>query len=268
MRVECSTNGEPTIIERCQSFRPLMDDGHFFSHVTAAIIYGLPVPPEHEASRLIHVSVMIPRRAPRGDGIIGHKLRVDPDTLRLWNGLRVPPPIEVWCELASMMSIDDLIVAGDAIVRRRDPLGSTADLASAAADAVNRPGVKRLRSALESIRARTDSPMETRLRLAIARAGLPEPEVNWAVLGTDGSFKGFADLAFPQYRVIVEYDGDQHRSDPDQYFSDVDRLWTFQTLEWRIVRVNKSHTANGCAEAIDRIRTALAQQRVATRRRS
>jgi very-short-patch-repair endonuclease len=96
--------------------------------------------------------------------------------------------------------------------------------------------------------------METTLRLAIIRAGLPEPEVNWAILDVGGTFQGFADLAFPRFRVLVEYDGDHHRTDPDQYFTDVDRLWMFQTLGWRIVRVNKTHPI---AEAIRRIRTAL-----------
>jgi hypothetical protein len=254
VRIPSSPSPELTTIERCEAFRAWMDDGQFFSHATAAIIYGLPVPSRDESVEHIHVSVAKPRRAPRGVGIAGHKLTIDLDTLRDWKGFRVPDPVEVWCELAATLSVDELVVAGDALLRRKSPLAESSRLATAAAVAVNRPGVDRLRQALALVRARTDSPMETTLRLAIIRAGLPEPEVNWAILDVAGTFQGFADLAFPRFRVLVEYDGDHHRTDPDQYFTDVDRLWMFQTLGWRIVRVNKTHPI---AEAIRRIRTAL-----------
>ncbi|MFF1879012.1 hypothetical protein [Leifsonia sp. NPDC058230] len=232
-----------------------MDDGQFFSHVTAAIIYGLPVP-SHAITETLHVSVTTPRRAPRGAGVAGHKLMVEQSTLRERNGLPVPDPVEVWCELAATFSLDDLIVAGDALLRRKSPLAESTRLDAAVAGAVNRPGVDRLRRALKFIRARTDSPMETALRLAIVRAGLPEPDINWAILDSAGTFRGFADLAFPRFHVLVEYDGDHHRTDPDQYFTDVDRLWAFQTLGWRVVRVNKTHPI---PEVIRRIRTALNQ---------
>lgn len=254
VRMPSSPTPELRTIQRCEAFRAGMDGGQFFSHATAAIIYGLPVPSRDESAEHIHVSVAKPRRAPRWVGIAGHKLRIDLDTLRDWNGFRVPDPVEVWCELAATSSVDELVVAGDALLRRKSPLAESSRLATAAAAAVNRPGVDRLRQALSLVRARTDSPMETTMRLAIIRAGLPEPDVNWAILDASGTFQGFADLAFPRFRVLVEYDGDHHRTDPHQYFTDVDRLWMFQTLGWRIVRINKTHPV---AEAIRRIRTAL-----------
>jgi hypothetical protein len=256
VRLPSAPNPELTTIQQCEAFRARMDDGQFFSHVTAAIIYGLPVPSRDEFAERIHVSVVKPRRAPRGAGIAGHKLMVDPNTLRDWNGFRVPDPVEVWCELAATFSVDELVVAGDALLRRKSPLAESSRLITAAARAINRPGVDRLRQAVSLVRARTDSPTETMLRLAILRAGLPEPEVNWAILDAAGTFRGFADLAFPRFRVLVEYYGDHHRTDPRQYFTDVDRLWTFETLGWRVVRVNKSHPT---PEAIHRIRTALRQ---------
>ncbi|MEO7016103.1 MAG: hypothetical protein ABI130_05925 [Leifsonia sp.] len=264
VRTPYESGVEPTIFELCEAFRAGMDDGQFFSHVTAATIYGLPLPLHTGSGTHILVAVVKPRRAPRGAGVIGHKLTIDPNTLREWNGFPVPDPVEVWCELAATFSIDELVIAGDALLRRKSPLAETRRLAAAVAAATNRPGAERLRLALPNIRARTDSPMETTLRLAIARARLPEPEVNWAILDAAGAFRGFADLAFPLFRVLVEYDGDHHRTDSVQYFTDVDRLWMFQSLGWRIVRINKTHTL---PEAIQRIRTALSTgEGVATRR--
>jgi hypothetical protein len=234
-----------------------MDEDRFFSHTTAAALYGLPVPWRHQRLSDLHVSVIAPRRAPKGAGIIGHKLRVEPRTLRMLSGVRVPGPIEVWCELAAMLSIDELIWAGDALVRRKHPLAEPSGLRRAVAEAGNRPGVERLRVVLPQIRARTDSPMETHLRLAIIRAGLPEPLVNGAILDEHGDFAAFGDLVFPAARVVVEYDGDHHRSDADQYFADIDRHWSIQRLGWHVVRINRSHLVGDAGEAVARVKTAL-----------
>ena len=50
-----------------------------------------------------------------------------------------------------------------------------------------------------------ESPMETRLRWLLINAGLPRPEVRFTL-----SF-GRADLYYPQARLVIEYDGANHR---------------------------------------------------------
>jgi len=52
-----------------------------------------------------------------------------------------------------------------------------------------------------------DSPMETRLRHLLIKAGLPEPQVQVDLLG-----KRFrADLYYPSAKLVIEYDGGNHR---------------------------------------------------------
>ncbi len=97
--------------------------------------------------------------------------------------------------------------------------------------------------------------METVLRLAIVRAGLPEPVVNYAI--DVGERLLHADLAYPQERLAVEYDGDQHRIDARQYERDIDRLWRIEARGWRVIRINKSHLLGSGGEAIRRVRAAL-----------
>lgn len=99
--------------------------------------------------------------------------------------------------------------------------------------------------------------METILRLAILRAGLPEPRVNYKIANRTGDVVAHGDLVFPAARVVVEYDGDQHRTDARQYYLDVDRLWRIHSLDWNVVRINRTHLAGGAAEAVRRIRLAL-----------
>jgi very-short-patch-repair endonuclease len=53
--------------------------------------------------------------------------------------------------------------------------------------------------------------METRLRFLLIEAGLPRPEVQADLRDTDGRFIGRADLYYPQKRLVIEYDGANHR---------------------------------------------------------
>ncbi|HEY8282497.1 MAG TPA: DUF559 domain-containing protein [Leifsonia sp.] len=106
-------------------------------------------------------------------------------------------------------------------------------------------------------RPRSDSPMESVLRLAIVRADLPEPEVNGELRDAEGRLVALGDLVFADRRVVVEYDGDHHRHDRSQYATDIDRLWRIEEQGWRVVRINGTHMANGAAEAVARVRSAL-----------
>ena len=56
-----------------------------------------------------------------------------------------------------------------------------------------------------------ESPMETRLRWHLLQAGLPRPQVQTELRNHDGRFVGRADLCYPQARLVIEYDGANHR---------------------------------------------------------
>jgi very-short-patch-repair endonuclease len=75
------------------------------------------------------------------------------------------------------------------------------------------------------------------VRLAIVEVGLPEPEVNVNIVDSNGMFLGRGDLVYRRWRVIVEYDGDQHRTDTRQFDHDVRRLEDFAADGWRVVRI-------------------------------
>lgn len=243
------------IVALCRAYRPLMPPEALFSHGTAARLLELPVPRRITADPSIDVAVIAPARAPRMRGVRGHLLNTAPES-RSIRGLAVPHPAEVWCQLGRLLSVDELVIVGDALLRRTDPLTDPCDVRKAVDRAGSRPGVRRLRESFELVRVRTDSPMETRLRLAIVRGGLPEPCVNYSIAGRDRWYH--LDLAYPHRRVAVEYDGDHHRTDRAQYRLDVDRLWQIEALGWHVVRINSSHLADGGREALRRIRIALA----------
>ena len=65
-----------------------------------------------------------------------------------------------------------------------------------------------------------DSGMETRLRLLLVLAGLPEPQVNVILRQPDGSWSMRLDLSYPHLELIVEYDGRQHADSTQQWKRD------------------------------------------------
>ena len=66
-------------------------------------------------------------------------------------------------------------------------------------------------SDLAELAAPAESPMETRLRWLLLQAGLPRPEVQTDLRDGDGRFVGRADLYYPAARLVIEYDGVNHR---------------------------------------------------------
>jgi hypothetical protein len=72
-----------------------------------------------------------------------------------------------------------------------------------------RRGVTRARQALELLDRRAESPGESLARVALVRSGVPRPECNLNVVH-HGQWLARVDMAWPEYRVIVEYDGTVH----------------------------------------------------------
>lgn len=118
------------------------------------------------------------------------------------------------------------------------------------------PHSARLRAALADVRAGADSPMETRLRLAFARAGLPAPLLNQPMVAADGRALHSPDFSWPRWRVCGEYEGRTH-SAPDQITKDIARTLRAEAAGWVELRFAAPDAANDCARAVHRTREAL-----------
>ena len=102
--------------------------------------------------------------------------------------------------------------------------------------------------------------METRLRLLIVLAGLPEPTVNFIVRDQNGDWTLRFDLSYPGLKLIIEYDGDQHRQDPQQWSRDLRRREWLERNGWRIIVINSDAYHRHPRETLMRIRQALADR--------
>lgn len=53
--------------------------------------------------------------------------------------------------------------------------------------------------------------MESRLRMQLVKAKLPLPSVQADLHDPSGNFIGRADLYYPDCRLVIEYDGENHK---------------------------------------------------------
>lgn len=239
-----------TLLDRCRAYQTWMPLAGFFSHSTAAMLHGLPLPWSLENELRVHVSVVAPTRAPRGEGVVGHRVDVCP-ALVLLGDLRVVTPVGAWCQLASVLELDDLIAVGDGLLCGRYPLASPQEVATAVREYRGRRGSRRLRDAEMWIRPRVESRRETLLRLLMVRSGFPEPETNREIPLPAGTGRVRGDLVYFRYKVLVEYDGQQHRTDDVQYNRDIERLHDLRAAGWIVITVRKDSTREWIRNAIE-----------------
>ncbi|MEV1130364.1 hypothetical protein [Agromyces sp. NPDC049794] len=233
---------DPDLHTTVLAFTDRMTPAQFFSHSTAARLNGVPLPSEVEADGRLHVSVLGRAPMPRIRGVVGHRL--DPERTRVITagGVRVTDAATTWCQLAAMLSLDDLVAAGDhmltggALAGGRVATATVATLTAAAELHRRSPGAARMRTALPSLRVGPLSRRESLLRLRMLRHGLPEPRLNHPV--PEGRHDGHVphvDFAYPEYLVAIEYEGDYHRS-PAQFRRDIRRYEHVQDAGWIVIR--------------------------------
>jgi glutaryl-CoA dehydrogenase len=109
--------------------------------------------------------------------------------------------------------------------------------------------------------------METRLRMLIVLAGLPEPEVNIEVLDAVGRVLYRLDLSYPDLEVLVEYVGRQHRADLDQWDHDLDRRDWLDAHGWLQVQVVSRGIYRDPDKTVRRVEDALRSRGAALPRR-
>ena len=119
----------------------------------------------------------------------------------------------------------------------------------------NFQGIRKARAALELMRVGADSVPETKLRLAIVEAGLPEPELQIA-LRPDDPWSPTVDAGYRGARVGLQYEGEHHLT-AEQQWRDVERDAQFTDADWLLIRANKKDLANGFNRPVRRLRDAL-----------
>jgi very-short-patch-repair endonuclease len=147
-----------------------------------------------------------------------------------------------------------LVVLGDSLVKRG--LVTPEELVDAA-KSFQGGGRRLVREAAGLVRRDVDSPMESRLRVLIVRAGLREPTVNHKILHADGSVRFRFDLSYPEHRRVIEYDGRQHAESSEQWDWDISRREWLDSRKWRLVVTRSKDLYSTPGQTLQRIISAM-----------
>lgn len=223
--------------------------GSYVSHHTAARLWGgwAPLDPN------THVSVPPGGSRSERRGIAAHRGREGAPARR--RGIPLSRPAEVFLELAAAgTNLVDLVAVGDSLVKAEvitpEELRDQAGTHQGA-------GCRRARRAAAYVRAGVDSVMESRLRMLIVLAGLPEPMVNKITRDEIGTWVWRFDLCYEALRLIIEYDGRDHQLRSRQWNSDIRRREQLTSEGWRIIVITAEAFFQSPTETLGRIWAAL-----------
>lgn len=243
----------PSALQRVQGALALQCEEAWASHASAARVKGAPIPTIADE----HVSVRHQKLRRHHKGLRCHV--GDPAGVVVERGLRVSGDIPMFIELGGQLGLVDLVVVGDWLVRRR---GMTPERLLEACERSRHRDARKALAAARFVRADVDSPMETRLRLLLVLAGLPEPVVNLVVRDEVGEVIRRYDLSYPVVRVAVEYNGKLHVEVVENWEDDLERRADMDEDDWRLVVVIGSGIYRDPMRTLRRVHRVLLARRM------
>ena len=227
------------------ALRSQLDDDARFSHSTAALLLGLPLPPRLQRrveAGEVEISRPHTTSADRLRDLRCHRATPGVEETGSVLGLPVSRPGRVLIDLMPQLRRDELVALGDQLIRtprpglslRTQPWESIESLTAVVRRHPSTDGIVAAREALDLIRDGADSPPETALRLALVDEGLPEPQLQLAP--SPGS-PWSGDMGWEQIKLVIQYEG-EHHFDATQQASDGQRDHAFRRDGWTVLHTN------------------------------
>jgi very-short-patch-repair endonuclease len=217
-----------------------------YSHISAARLLGcatwvndervhLTVP--YSVSRASHARDVMPHSFPLSDQDMT-EIRVESGALARTTTLE-----RTVADCARTLETERAAIIGDHALRLGATLQGIRDSAERTGAA---RGSRRLGDLLSLLDPRSESPGETRTRLALLAAGLPAPQLQFDIPTAEGLFR--ADFAWPELMVILEFDGESkyfdYRPTPDVLLAERRRENALVVEGWTVVRARWSDFAS------------------------
>ncbi|MGV0741081.1 hypothetical protein [Mycolicibacterium sp. XJ870] len=185
-------------------------------------------------------------------GIVTWADAIDDDEICQIGDMRLTTPARTAVDLACKFPEDTAVAAIDALARAARL--KVADIELAAQRHPGRKGIKQARASIALVDPSAESPQETWLRLLVVRAGYPRPATQHPVYNEYGAVIGVVDLAWPDLKIAVEYEG-RHHTDPEVLRKDIARVDEMIENRWIVIRVT---CRDGAANVLGRIAKAWA----------
>lgn len=243
-----------TTAQRAVALSTVLSPHHAIAGVTAAEILGLPVPRRlgSDASRPLELVTGKSMSRCQCRGTTTRRIRDDLLEMFEFQGLRLVTPPLLIAVLGRALAEHELVTVIDALRTSSEqypglafsprPFVGAATIAALPQRYAGLEGIGNVRAAVARSRDSVRSPMETKLRLLLVDAGLPEPEVNPRI-ELPGGRHCYPDLLWRQARVTAEYEGEHHLTDARTWSSDIVRTRVLTEAGFREFRVTKADLA-------------------------
>lgn len=182
-------------------------------------------------------------------GILIHRDTLHPDEIGSASSIPVTTPARTAFDLGRRRGTTLAVTRIDALAQATGV--RVCDIEPLIARHRGARGLVQLRAVLDLVDGGAESPQETRTRLVLVGAGLPRPSTQIVVR------RYRIDLGWEQFKVGVEYDGEQHWKDARQHARDIDRLAELSASGWRVIRVSAEILRNRRHVIVERTCAAL-----------
>ena len=238
------------------------------SHAAYRYVEGRGVLSGYSAAEMLGAScgprnapaeVTVPRGKQRDHpGLLVHRDGLAPGEMRAVGTLRTTSPIRTAYDLGRRGDLVERVVAVDALARKH---GFAPDLLlNFLVHFPRARGNDAIPDVLTYADRRSGSPMETRLRLLLLFAGLPRPAVQWVVQDEQARRAVWLDLAYPEHKIGIEYDGEEHTT-PERVLRDIGRGTDLVDKGWRLYRYTKYEVLGEQEKIVAQITRALDRTR-------
>ena len=218
--------------------------------LTAAWIYGADV---RRAGDLdVHASFPKGRRLRGRRGLIVSQETLQPADVWRLNDVAITTPVRTVFDALRLMRWPEGVVVADALTNRG--CTSVDDVRAYFATQRRLRNIRVGARALDAVDPGAESRMETLMRLRLVADGLPRPMTQWEVRDARGAFVARLDLAYPEHKVAVEYDGAWHwkrRRDDDR------RRDALRALGWVVIVVSSDDVLSSACTMSARVAAAL-----------
>ena len=224
---------EDTRATRVAAARLVLGTEGFLCGLTAAWIYGVDV--QDRRAQMVWMG------RPNGSwrrarpGCLIREISVDGADLDLVDGAQVTSPLRTAFDCARWLSLVEAVVVADAFAHAG--LITPAHFAAYVRTHRKLRGVRQADWICTLIEPLTESPMESRLRMLLVNSGFGSPVAQYLVTNGRGDFVARADFAYPEQRIIVEYDGALHW---EQRRADDRRRDAMRALGWTVLVASRS----------------------------
>ena len=224
------------------------------SHRSAAEFFGLPGGNE----TLIEITCRRWKRSRKQTLVVHESTKFDERDITIIDGIPVTIPERVVIDLAGLKPYPNFVEAVIHAARRKRLI--TYDSMQATFSRLARRGLRgsaAVRIALERWNPEgrpTESEMETLLLQTLRAHGLPDPVLQYQIRDERGVFVARPDAAYPDWRIAIEYDSEEHHSDEFQLARDARRRNDVIAAGWRPLSARKGDLRVGGAVLAAQVR--------------